>query len=38
MRLDEVVDFALNGLLRDFLEDKKVRAFQNIINLLALVY
>ena len=36
MRLDEVVDFALNVLLHDFLEYKKVSAVQNIINLLPL--
>ena len=36
MRLDEVVDLALNVLLCDFLEDKKVNAGQNIIHLLPL--
>ena len=34
--LEEVVDFTLNILLRDFLKDKQVNAVQNIIDLLPL--
>ena len=37
MRLDEVVDFALNVLLSEVLEDRMVGTVQNIINLLGLL-
>jgi len=37
MRLDEVVDFALNVLLSEGLEDRMVGTVQNIINLLGLL-